>query len=610
MGYRSLKQAVQDLEKHGHLIRIKEEMDPYLEMAEIQRRLYEVNGPAILFENVKGSPFPAVCNLYGTVERCRFMFRDTLGNIKKIMQIKANPPEALKKPHRYLGVPFAAIKALPWKKRLNPPILFSKTTISQLPQITSWPDDGGPFITLPQVFTQDPDKPGVMKSNVGMYRIQLGGNSYVPDQEIGMHYQIHRGIGVHHSKALAKGEALRVSIFVGGPPAHSFGAVMPLPEGLAEVMFYGMLGGRRFRYVKKDGHILSADADFCIVGTVAPDTKPEGPFGDHLGYYAKLHDFPVLNVEAVYHRRDAIWPFTVVGRPPQEDTSFGEMIHEITEPVVPSEIPGLQAMHAVDAAGVHPLLLAVGSERYVPYGERIPQEILTIANAILGFGQASLAKYLMIIAKEDNPDLDIHDIPTFFRHVLERVDWTRDLHFQTKTTIDTLDYSGEGFNAGSKVVIAAAGKAKRELATAIPAAFSLPDGFHNPKIALPGILAVEGPRFSDHNTAAAELERLTTHLQNTAQPEGFPLLVLVDDADFTTAKLNNFLWVTYTRSNPSHDIFGVNSFTQHKHWGCRGALIIDARIKPHHAPPLIEDPKVTARVDALAAKGGPLAGLF
>lgn len=611
MGYKSLAACVADLEKHGHLVRIKAEMDPNLEMAEIQRRLYEAQGPAVLFENVNGSPFPAVTNLFGTLERSRFMFRDTLKKVQKVMEVKANPPAALKNPFKYIGLPFFALNALPAKARFSKPVMYGKTTISQLPQIKSWPMDGGPFITLPQVFTEDPDHPGPMKSNMGMYRIQLGGNRYQQDAQIGMHYQIHRGIGVHHHKALAKGEPLRVSIFVGGPPSHTFGAVMPLPEGLSELLFAGMLGGRRFRWTRdQQGHFLSTMADFCITGTVEPNTLPEGPFGDHLGYYSLAHEFPVLKVDSVYHRKDAIWPFTVVGRPPQEDTSFGALIHEITEPVVSTEIPGLHAMHAVDAAGVHPLMIAIGSERYVPYGERKPQELLTISNALLGFGQASLAKYLMIAAKEDDPGLNLHHIDHFFKHVLERFDPQTDLHFQTRTTMDTLDYSGTGINSGSKLVIAAAGSKKRTLSDRIPEGLRLPTDFHTPSIALPGILAISGPKYTHQPAADREVPAFCQALEGQPGLEGFPLIILCDDAAFTAEKLNNFLWVTFTRSNPSHDVYGVGSFMEYKHWGCTGPIVIDARIKPHHAPPLIEDPAITKRVDALAAKGGPLHGLI
>src|SRR5204863_4617372 len=243
---------------------------------------------------------------------------------------------------------------------------------------------------------------------------------------------------------------------------------------------------------------LFADAALCLRATVEPQRLlPEGPFGDHLGYYSLAHPFPVLNVESVHHRKDAIWPFTVVGRPPQEDTSFGAIIHEITGPIIPTVIPGVHAVHAVDAAGVHPLLLAIGSERYVPYAEtRRPQELLTCANAILGQGQLSLAKYLLIVAKEDAPDLDIHDIPAFFRHLLERIDWTRDLHFQTRTTIDTLDYSGHGLNEGSKVVLAAAGPPRRTLPTQVPGGLMLPAGFGAPRVCLAGILAFKAPAFA------------------------------------------------------------------------------------------------------------------
>jgi 4-hydroxy-3-polyprenylbenzoate decarboxylase len=385
---------------------------------------------------------------------------------------------------------------------------------------------------------------------------------------------------------------------------------MPFPDALSELIYAGGLAGRRFRYARQDGHVVSTDADFVITGTVQPgETKPEGPFGDHLGYYSLVHEFPVLKVENVFHRKDAIWPFTVVGRPPQEDTAFGDLIHEITGPMIPVEIPGLKAINAVDASGVHPLLIAIGSERYVPYRDREPQEILTLANALLGFGACSLAKYLFICAHEDAPNLDVHHIDDYFVHVLERVDWRRDLHFQTRTTIDTLDYSGTGFNQGSKVVIAAAGEKKRDLSDRVLSNLSLPDGFKDPAVVMPGVLAVSGPKFTDADGAAGDIDGFAEVLASQSLA-GFPLVLVVDDSDFTARTLNNFLWVVFTRSNPSHDIYGVNSFTEHKHWGCTGSLIIDARLKPHHAPPLIEDPAVTKKVDALGASGGPLHGII
>jgi 4-hydroxy-3-polyprenylbenzoate decarboxylase len=609
MGYRSLAECVRDLEATGQLVVVDQEVDPHLEVAAIQRRVYQAGGPALLFRRARGTAFPLVGNLFGTLERSRFLFRDTLDSVRRLVELKADPGAMARSPWRYRGVPRTLWRLLPRAVRSGP-ILAHQVGISELPQVQCWPMDGGPFITLPQVYTEDPDRPSLARSNLGMYRVQLAGNEYEPDHEVGLHYQIHRGIGVHHAAAIRRGESLRVSVFVGGPPAMTVAAVMPLPDGLPELAFAGALGGRRVAMVTPQGGLpMAAEADFVICGSIDPcRRKPEGPFGDHLGYYSLTHDFPVLRVERVYHRDGAIWPFTSVGRPPQEDTSFGELIHELTGPVIPSVIPGVLAVHAVDAAGVHPLLLAIASERYVPdAAERRPQEILTTANAILGQGQLSLAKYLWIAAHEDDPGLDIHDIPAFLAHVLRRVDWSNDLHFQTRTTIDTLDYSGHGLNQGSKVVIAAAGRARRTLPTELPRDLRLPDGYRDPRVVLPGILAVQGPPY-EHD--GGNVLAFCRSFGPDDAIGAFPLIVVVDDSAFTARSQRNFLWVTFTRSDPAADIEGIGGFTDRKHWGCTGSLVIDARIKPHHAPPLVDDPEVERRVDALAARGGPLHGVY
>lgn len=611
MGYSSLRDCVNDLEKHGHLIRIKEEVDPYLEMAAIHMRVYDAQGPALFFENIKGTNFPAVSNLFGTLDRSKFMFRDTLDHIKRLVDVKMDPTSVLKNPFQYIGSSAVALGALPWKKKSNAPILYGKTQISKLPQIINWPMDGGPFVTMPQVYTEDISKPGIMKANLGMYRIQLSGNDYIQDKEIGLHYQLHRGIGVHQQKANALGQPLKVSIFVGGPPSHPLSAVMPLPEGLSEMIFAGALGNRRFRYFYDDeGFCISADADFVITGTVYPnENKPEGPFGDHIGYYSLVHPFPLMRVHNVYHKKDPIWSFTVVGRPPQEDTSFGALIHEITGSAIPQEINGLKSVHAVDAAGVHPLLFAIGRESYTPY-QKVdrPQEILTIANQVLGKNQLSLAKYLFIAAGEDNPDLDLHNVTQFFTHIFERIDLRRDLHFHTNTTIDTLDYTGDGLNAGSKVVFAVAGEKKTTLALELPANLDLPRPFNQAKLALPGIMVVQGQPFVSYENEQNVLS-LWTEAAKDVNFEGIRVIVVVDDIDFTAANENNFVWETFTKSNPAYDIYGIRSFTKFKHWGCEGPVIIDARHKPHHAPDLIKDESVERKIDRLFAKGGSLHGI-
>lgn len=605
MAYRSLEESLLDLERVGQLVRIREEVDPRLEMASIHLRVHAAGGPALLFERVKGSRFRAASNLFGTLERSRFLFRHRLEQVRQVIRLKNDPMAALRAPLSHLGAAWAATQALPLRNPVRKPALFQEVRLSELPQIVHWPKDGGPFVTLPQVYTEDPERPGILRANLGMYRIQLGGNEYLPDREAGLHYQLHRGIGVHQTKANAKGQPLKVSVFVGGPPAHTVAAVMPLPEGLSEMTFAGLLGGRRFRYCRRDGHVVSTDADFVITGEVHPsENKPEGPFGDHLGYYSLQHPFPLMRVHKVYARRNAIWPFTVVGRPPQEDTAFGQLIHEMTGEAIPHEIPGVREVHAVDAAGVHPLLLAIGSERYTPYlPSQRPAELLTIANHILGTGQLSLAKFLFIAA-EPSGRLSTHDVEAFFRYMLERIDLRRDLHFHTETTIDTLDYSGQGLNSGSKIVLAACGDPIRSLCTQVPDAVRSLPGLAQSALVMPGVVAITTRPFTTAEEAETEMQSMDACLrQRINEIQGLPLLVWCDDAAFTAERLGNFLWVAFTRTNPAVDIHGVGASVRHKHWGCDGPMVMDARIKPHHAPVLKTDPEVERRVDRLFESG-------
>ena len=600
MAYSSLEACLLDLERNGQLLRIKEEVDPQLEMAAIHLRIHEQKGPAILFEKVKGSKFRAASNIFGTLKRSEFIFRDTLKSVKQLIDIKIDPAAAIKKPLQSLAALPAAMNALPNSMPISKPVLYEEIQISDLPLIKHWTMDGGAFVTLPQVYTEDADKPGIGNSNLGMYRIQLTGNDYTLNKEIGLHYQLHRGIGVHQTKANNKGLPLKVSCFVGGPPAHSVAAVMPLPEGLSELNFAGVLAGRRFNYTYVDGFCISTDADFVITGEVFPgENKPEGPFGDHLGYYSLQHPFPVMKVHKVYARKNAIWAFTVVGRPPQEDTSFGQLIHAMTGAAISNEIPGLQEVHAVDAAGVHPLLLAIGSERYTPFLKtKKPAEILTIANHILGTGQLSLAKFLFITAPLKGEKISTKNEQTFFEYILSRINLSNDLHFHTNTTIDTLDYSGEDLNAGSKIVLAAYGNPIRTLATDIPLALqNLSVDAH---LVMPGVIALNASKI---NSTGLQ-EKLKGQGAALLEQLGIVMLVLTEDPAWMASQLNNFLWAGFTRTNPSHDIDGVDAFTKNKHWGCKGPLILDATIKKHHAPPVLKDAEIEKRVDAILANYG------
>lgn len=608
MKHRSTRQLVQDLRQHGRLIEIDDEVDPNLELAEIHRRVYRNGGPALLFNQVKGCKFPVASNLFGTLDRARFLFRSTFESVQLAVRWKTNPAEAMRTPLQLWKGPIIANRMRPTKVS-RAAVMANQCQLSDLPQVVCWPNDGGPFVTLPQVLSQPPGNASLSSINLGMYRIQLAGNDYVTDQECGLHYQLHRGIGVHHTQAVQMQSQFPVNVSVGGAPAMTLAAVMPLPEGMSELMFAGALAGHRIPLSLAAGQApIYADSDFCIVGEVEPNaTKPEGPFGDHLGYYAKVHEFPFLRVKAVYHRDDAIWPFTVVGRPPQEDTTFGELIHELTEPVIPTVLPGIQEVHAVDAAGVHPLLLAVGSERYTPYHKADrPQELLTQASAILGQGQLSLAKYLWIIDGNDAAAPRAGAISDFFQHALARVDWRRDLHFHTCTTMDTLDYTGDGLNQGSKLVIAASGSEKRGLPTELSELTGIPSSWHKPHLALPGVLVLQSAKHLG-NDSQSMLQQECDSLPTTHPLCKFPLIVFVDDSSFAARNLDNFLWTTFTRSNPAADVYGIGATLENKHFGCQGSLIIDARTKPHHAPGLIEDPATLSKVDARATRGDELA---
>ena len=628
--YKSLEQALLDLEKAGMLKRIHAEVDPHLEMAEIARENFRQGGPALLFEHVKGSKFRAVCNIFGSDERFNFLFRDGFEQTSAAVRFKSNPVQffknAFKHPKQLFKAASAGLASLP--KRSGSIKDFEECRLQDLPQLVSWPLDGGAFITLPQVATRPSENASVMQTNVGMYRIQISGNDYIPNEECGLHYQIKRDIARHHQKAIEEGRPLKVSIFIGGPPSHTFAAVMPMPENLSELLFAGMLGNHRFRYFEHNGYLVSSDADFCILGELEPGLKPEGPFGDHIGYYSGKHDFPCMRVYKVLCKKNAIFPFTVVGRPPQEDTLFGKFIHEITQPMVPASLPGVHGIHAVDEAGVHPLCLALASEAFRPYAtaeEREPMELLKTANALLGFNQASLTKYLLIAAKEDSTDLDVNDVPAFFGHVLERIHFDRDLHFQTATTIDTLDYTGTSLNHGSKVVIAAAGKKIRELRSesADLESLALPQGFKVAAIVMKGVLMIEGPATFKNNIEKSEALtpnetveafcKLKEAFAHWKFRENYPWVTVIDEgaANNTASStanniLSDFLWLTFTRSDPAQDVYGIDESICDKHWKCKAPLIIDARIKPHHQKQLTVPTEITAKAKQILKDAGVL----
>lgn len=596
-----------ELERRGELLRVRAQLSSDLELAALQRRLFRKGAPAVLVEHVEGSRFPAMANLYGTEARMKALFAGADDALEMLFAAHADPKRLLLAPKEWPRALRALADALP-RGVGGPTAPWNALPFDRIPGLRCWPEDGGRFWTLPQALTEDPDRPGWRNSNLGMYRVQVDGNDYVPGV-VGMHYQVHRGIGLHHRKAIAKGVPLKVSVALGGHPAHALAAVMPLPEGIPEIALAGVLARRRFRLFRKDGFLQSADADFVLNGLLFPDDKlPEGPFGDHMGYYSMRHPMPALRLSSAWAREDAVFPFTVVGRPPREDSLFGAFVHRITSDLVPASLPGVRAVNAVDEAGVHPLLLAVGSERDVPYESVRPRELLTQAMAVLGFGQLSLAKVLVIADGSRGDAPDPRDVPAFLRHALERADWRRDLHFVTNCAADTLDYTGGELHAGSKCVWAVAGDPVRSLASGIPPRLPLPDGFSDPRPVFPGVFAVRAPKWTSAENADREISALGA-LWRGAIGDGFTVAVLCDDSERLSSSGADALWGIFTRIDPAHDVRGVGESVEAKHWGCEGALILDARSKPHHAPELVPDEKAEERVDRLFAPGGPFYGM-
>ena len=332
----------------------------------IQRRVYQAGGPACCSAGPR-ERHSRSGNLFGTLERAKFVFRDTLESVRRLVELKVDPGALARNPWRYRGTPRTLLRLLPRRVR-SAPILAHQIAIDQLPQIQCWPMDGGPFITLPQVYTEDPDRPAwavepgdVPRPARGQrVRAEPRGRAALPDPP--RDRRASRG-------GDPRGEPLRVNVFVGGPPALTVAAVMPLPEGLPELAFAGawVAGASPWSRPTVASPCRPRPTSSSAARSIPTSASRKGPSATTSATTASSTTFPVLRVERVYHRDGAIWPFTSVGRPPQEDTTFGALDPRADRArSSPAYFPGVHAVHAVDAAGVHPLLLAIASERYVP----------------------------------------------------------------------------------------------------------------------------------------------------------------------------------------------------------------------------------------------------
>jgi UbiD family decarboxylase len=561
---RNLREFLDLLRADGELVEVDVPVDADQEIAEIHRRVIAARGPALLFTNVRGSAFPVVTNLFGSTRRatCAFGSRP-LAFMRDLVRLAhdALPPRpaTLWNGRRVIAqglrVGLRTTSQAPVCQVVEPPRL------TQVPLLKLWPKDGGAFMTLPLVYTRSPVDG---TPNLGMYRIQR-----YDDRRTGIHWQIGKGGGFHYHEAERLGQALPLSIFVGGPPALILGAIAPLPEGIPEVLLASLLPSWP--------HPVPAECEFAFLGHVPPHRRRgEGPFGDHYGYYSLKHPYPVFHCRRVLRRRDAIWPATVVGKPRQEDFFIGDFLQEFFSPIFPLVMPTVHALWSYGETGFHSLAAAVVRDRYA-------REAMMSAFRILGEGQLSLTKFLLVV---DKP-MDLRSFPAVLEHILARCNWETDLFIFANLSMDTLDYTGPEVNRGSKGVLLGLGEPVRELPRAFNGAPS--DAVRDVQVYCPGCLVVGGaPYASDPG--------LPTRVAAEPAFADWPLVVLSDRPAWAAANDMNFLWSTFTRFEPAADIHAREKRVVRNHIAFSGPLVIDARFKPWYPEEVAPDPAIAARV--------------
>ncbi|HIJ79252.1 MAG: UbiD family decarboxylase [Desulfobulbaceae bacterium] len=575
---KDLRAFLDILRRENELLVIDTPVDPYLEIAEIHRRVIAKGGPALMFTNVKGSSFPVVTNLFGTARRLELAFgrRPQQFVTDLVRAAETLMPPSLGKIWSLRSLMGQATK-VGMKKVKTAPILEccqKPARLSELPMLTSWDTDGGPFVTLPLVYTEHPDGRG---HNLGMYRIQRH-----DDTTTGIHWQIHKGGGYHYHAAEQRNESLPMTLFIGGPPALMMAAIAPLPENIPELMLASLLLGEKLQMVDDPAgnhHRMVASAEFAIKGFVPPhERRPEGPFGDHYGYNSLTHDYPVFHSQRLYHRKDAIYPATVVGRPKQEDYFIGDFLQDLLSPLFPLVMSGVRQLKTFGETGFHCLAAARVTDRY-------PREAFASGLRILGEGQLSLTKFLIVT----DGDLDVADFKKLWVHVLERVNWQRDLYVLSNVSQDTLDYTGPSVNNGSKAMLMGLGK---DAIRVLPEAFTgdLPAGCRKAKVFLPGTLVVQGDSYEQDKTLP---ERLAQH----PGLADWPVALLVDDAEAATENLQEFLWTFFTRIEPAADIHANSSSVARFHVGLTPPVVFDCRMKPWYPHVLEVDEKTRRLVD-------------
>ena len=574
--FRDLRSFIDQLKRDKDLAVVDAEVDPHLEAAEIHRRVIAAGGPALLFSNVRDSDFPLVTNLFGTARRTEMAFGRRPGELirRAVDLVQTSMPPTLGKLWGARDLLREGLKVGTRRRGSGPvtEVVTSSPALDRLPALTCWSEDGGPFVTLPLVYTENPDR---HEPNLGIYRLQIH-----DPRTTGMHWQIGKGGGFHYARSEAMGRGLPVTVFLGGPPALILAAIAPLPEGVPELLLASLIAGHKLDTCSGPGvHRLIADAEFALIGHVPPsERRPEGPFGDHYGYYSLRHDYPVFNVESVAHRRDAIYPATVVGKPRQEDFFIGDILQELLSPLFPLVMPAVEDLWSYGETGYHSLAAAVVKQRY-------PREAMASAFRILGEGQLSLTKFLIVTDQR----VDLRDFPATLEHLLERTHPETDLYVLGNLSMDTLDYTGPAVNEGSKGIWLGLGDPVRELPREFRPQVDPPHGLDEAHVFCPGCLVVGGP------SREAEEDAARRYVRHAAFAD-WPLVVLTDEPARAAASAINFLWTTFTRFEPAADIHAADTRVVRNHLRRTAPILIDARLKPGFPDELYCDEETASRV--------------
>jgi 4-hydroxy-3-polyprenylbenzoate decarboxylase len=451
MAYRDLREFLSLLEKEGELKRIKVEVDPVLEITEITDRVTKAGGPALLFERVKGSDLPVVTNLYGSERRMALalgvqQLDDIAADIRGILDLAdlAGPQS---------GGLFNKLKALPKLTELTnlfphhvssgpcQEVVLDPPELSRLPVLQCWPEDAGRFITLPVVFTKDP---ATGRRNVGMYRMQV-----FDDRTTGMHWHIHKDGAANYRRAEGKGQRFEVAVTLGGVPALTYAATAPLPQGIDELLFTGFLRKKPVELVKCKTVDLEvpADAEIVLEGYVEPgERRTEGPFGDHTGYYSLADEYPVFHLTCITHRRGAIYPATVVGRPIQEDAFLGLATERIFLPLLQLQLPEVVDYHLPAAGVFHNCAL-------ISIKKAFPGHAQKVMHAVWGMGQMMYTKFVIVV----DEDVNLRDYEEVVWKAMNHTDPGRDATI-VKGPIEVLDHASPLPRLGTKMGIDATRK--------------------------------------------------------------------------------------------------------------------------------------------------------